>query len=536
MHEMAHAHPRASLRHPLFLSALTLLLLNDHVLKGAGILPGELTGKLSDFAGLIVAPTLLVALTGARSRAARALVFGAIAVAFAALQLSPRLAAVFDAVLGAIGVEARTWSDPSDLIALSVLPLAWWLVGRGDRTPSGAHADRGAALALQRVVSAVAFFACVATSRLPVGTATWTTGAWIHNRTGGTVDVRLRWIEEGLDCSAFANADLARAIHPAIFGRGITFRLDPGKTLPIEPAGARAALDGGTTTGTSNACDVVRISIDGAPDTIAFFRATRQNIVPTWLDPVTTSWVDPDAIAIQRDEHGALWLEAGASFRTAVLLDRAPDPPAECPDARSVRVAASELDGEATFRVASTTVLPDGCTALDLVDDRIEDIELTYFLCVPEDFVPFAVDDRIRIERVAEGWMRIAKAETGLPAVDVIRDAERVDAHGMQIRIGADEPGCGQRLACGAYVQPARIMVSGGRVVEVDTLIDGPPSDTVSTRAIVTRAERVVVARPDCDPGRTTTGTRLDVVILRAPIPTDFEPPEESDPMMMEES
>ena len=47
---------RTTLLHPVFWAALTILVLNDHLLKGAGLVPALLTGKLSDFAGLIVAP------------------------------------------------------------------------------------------------------------------------------------------------------------------------------------------------------------------------------------------------------------------------------------------------------------------------------------------------------------------------------------------------------------------------------------------------------------------------------------------------
>lgn len=45
--------------HPVALVGLTLLVLNDHVLKGVG--PGWLTGKLSDVAGLLFLPFLLLA-------------------------------------------------------------------------------------------------------------------------------------------------------------------------------------------------------------------------------------------------------------------------------------------------------------------------------------------------------------------------------------------------------------------------------------------------------------------------------------------
>src|SRR5690349_13071723 len=50
----------AWLGHPGTLLALALLLLNDHVLKAA--YPGWWTGKLSDAAGLVLAPPLLALL------------------------------------------------------------------------------------------------------------------------------------------------------------------------------------------------------------------------------------------------------------------------------------------------------------------------------------------------------------------------------------------------------------------------------------------------------------------------------------------
>jgi hypothetical protein len=48
--------------HPLTVGATAVLLLNDHVLKQAW--PGLVTGKLSDVAGLVVAPPVLGLLFG----------------------------------------------------------------------------------------------------------------------------------------------------------------------------------------------------------------------------------------------------------------------------------------------------------------------------------------------------------------------------------------------------------------------------------------------------------------------------------------
>ena len=54
--------PLTLLVRPLPVLAVVLLALNDHWWKGSGLLPGWLTGKLSDFAGLFFFPLLLVTL------------------------------------------------------------------------------------------------------------------------------------------------------------------------------------------------------------------------------------------------------------------------------------------------------------------------------------------------------------------------------------------------------------------------------------------------------------------------------------------
>jgi hypothetical protein len=55
-----HQAPGAALVHPVTLAALCTLALNDHVLKQA--CPGWWTGKLSDFAGVVLLPVFLHAL------------------------------------------------------------------------------------------------------------------------------------------------------------------------------------------------------------------------------------------------------------------------------------------------------------------------------------------------------------------------------------------------------------------------------------------------------------------------------------------
>src|SRR6187402_2616572 len=58
----------SDLVHPIPLAAVALLILNDHLWKGGGVIPGWITGKISDFAGLFFFPVLLTVLVEAAWR------------------------------------------------------------------------------------------------------------------------------------------------------------------------------------------------------------------------------------------------------------------------------------------------------------------------------------------------------------------------------------------------------------------------------------------------------------------------------------
>jgi hypothetical protein len=138
-----------------FWIALCVLVLNDHLLKGSGLLPSQVTGKLSDFAGLIVAPVLLCVVLSVRTDRGRGLAIGLIALAFAAIKLSPTCAHGAAALLTMLGVPSRIWCDPTDLIAFAVLPWAALLAR---------HVQPAPARLSRRITVAVASLACVATS------------------------------------------------------------------------------------------------------------------------------------------------------------------------------------------------------------------------------------------------------------------------------------------------------------------------------------------------------------------------------------
>jgi hypothetical protein len=142
--------PGDGLLHPVFAGAVALLLVNDHLLKSA--FPGLISGKLSDVAGLVFFPMLMVAtwevLAGVmrRWRGPRSLplIVAIIATAFVfvAIKVSSEGSSLFAEVLGRMqwfGASLGSWAvggptprlssvpavrDPTDMAALIALLAA----------------------------------------------------------------------------------------------------------------------------------------------------------------------------------------------------------------------------------------------------------------------------------------------------------------------------------------------------------------------------------------------------------------------------
>jgi hypothetical protein len=137
------------LLHPVIAIAIAVLIANDHALKA--VWPGDATGKVSDFAGLLFFPVLLQAAwevaTLGRSGVASARVAATAAVAtalvFASVKTLDPAAHAYSVILGwlqwavtAAGslVTGATLAephrvaivqDPTDLIALPMVLIAW---------------------------------------------------------------------------------------------------------------------------------------------------------------------------------------------------------------------------------------------------------------------------------------------------------------------------------------------------------------------------------------------------------------------------
>ncbi len=129
--------PSRALFHPAFLPAVALLAINDHLLKGSGLLPGALTGKISDFAGLFAAPLVLAVLLRARTTMATAGCHVAIGIVFAAIKTSPWASTAFTSALATLSIRWRNVCDPTDLVALTALLASWLVLVPACRVPPG---------------------------------------------------------------------------------------------------------------------------------------------------------------------------------------------------------------------------------------------------------------------------------------------------------------------------------------------------------------------------------------------------------------
>jgi hypothetical protein len=156
---------RTSLRalaHPGAVLALVVLVVNDHVLKEAW--PGFVTGKLSDVAGLVVAPLLLgVLLTLLRAPHAAALALAATGIGFAFCKTSAVGAAVTSDVWSLFGTPTMIRADVTDLFALPALYGAWQIHRRAARS-EGVGWRRTVSVAVGTAVLPLGVLATSATS------------------------------------------------------------------------------------------------------------------------------------------------------------------------------------------------------------------------------------------------------------------------------------------------------------------------------------------------------------------------------------
>jgi hypothetical protein len=493
-----------SMGHPLWLGALVLLVVNDHFLKGAGVLPGWVTGKLSDLAGMLVAPVVLASLLAVRTRRGFLLAHVAVGAVFGAIKLSPEAARGLEA-LTALGPFPWTVAvDPTDLIALPLLPLAYVVL-----FPSGNDAPQGAAggalgsrppLAYKAALAASAL-ACVASSepgRLPsTGRSGPQSGALLITNDSGSAQVlRVRELKESvaIDCSAVSQGPSATLSRDA-FAPASLWLIDAGLSLPLQRQGTRE-------------CSAYLIDGDELRPRLVFFRSSE--FPTTRLTPPTT--VRSDGPNISLGSEGPR-LSLGDHPAVFAAPNEAGEPPAE---ACRLPEAGASLDwstpvpsGKGTLH--AVTASPDGCFALDLTKSR-------FYLCAPLQALPCQPGDSVELSSLAVGQSGGAIDGVELRCGDTtLRLARGGDlapwsaTHQAASFTTRRAPGCqGQAVECGSVALPLEVSLSlpeGASSVapagEPTTLPAGNGS------LVLVRAQSMPVVDTDCFPSVMGAGGRL---------------------------
>jgi len=436
--------------------ALLLLALNDHWLKQAGVLPGWLTGKLSDFAGLYVAPALLATLVRARTRAALAGCHVLIGLVYAAINLDPRCAALWAQAMAWLGFPWRIVTDAADLIALPALLASYrWLGAR----MTDAVRPRLARPA-QHALAALGLLCCMATSDDDWDSSLWTSGPHLHNASSRELTVLVRPLRDTvrLDCDAIAEAP-GRLLPDAAFGVAVAYRL-----------GARQNLSLGG--GMEQACWAARVSGAALRPAVVFWR-TRD--IPEQTLPESYGRGEellPGAIALEfEDGRHTGYRGVGGDF--VHDIERAPVEIGEACRAtgEAARPAVSSELPAARLLLLGVDEGPDGCVALryerlapadpgdadmdaGVVDEpapaeppRVADAgsliggEPAAYVCLPAGMFPFQVGDTVEVRHGAGSSMTRREAGGAYTQLVIAMLAESSFVESIDLRLRA-RPEC----------------------------------------------------------------------------------------------
>jgi len=527
-------HPARTLLHPGWLLALGLLVLNDHLLKHAGVFPGVLTGKLSDVVGLIVAPALLATLLRVRGRAALLWVHLAIGAVFAAINLSPAAAHAFEGLMALGPLPWAITVDPSDLLTLPALLISWRLIHAASAAPARAlrrpltHAALGAGL-----------LASMATSPPPepfLGFPTVEASLMLGATDDQTLLLRIRPLADTtyLDCREVAPSPTT-VLSRALFAPAVTWLVEPGRAVQVHgegfnaPLGACfAALVDGTLTRGAGA----NARAEPIPMTLVFW--TTNDFPARALSTETARVPNARLLRVERAGDDLRLAAHPAVFPAPPLIPATPAPGCEPAPAEA------HLAWESPLPVGQHTLLAvasarDGCHRLTLGDG---DAELRWTVCTNTPALPFDPGDGLFITAVTQGQRFHPVAGAQLLGTGSGEGKRVVLAVGADLApwgsgdwAATERAGCAPTHdACGNYIIPLALSLRGPTGVEVASLPGGSGQAAVGAGTLlVHRAERVPVGDATCTSEAIgPEGHSLDSVFITPPLSTP-DPPNAED-------
>lgn len=506
---------RRALLHPAWLGAVATLAINDHLLKGAGLVPGWITGKLSDIVGLFAAPLLLAVIVRVSSRRGWALAHIAIGLVFSAIQVSTAAADTWSGFMGLFGFPWAITSDVSDLLTLPALAASYGLIPRmaGQQV---AHRGTG-----ELAVASAGMLCCVATSQVREPFyGSFDTDTYIHNANDFDIVLRIRPLKESADFDCdLVEEDPARYLRDALFADARSWTLAPDATMSVLELWNRP----------DRRCHAAWIDADNLAPSVIFWREGQYPetfIEGTGITPDTRGWI---SVAFGEDGVGSYETPDDLVFRIEPLTT--PQPGVCTPSAESTRLAWGNVPvGE--WVLANIDEGVDGCVQLELrtgFEDQLDVDGKPWELCLPHGAFPFAQDDLIDIQDASSGAEAEAVSltrndpETGEPdtTLTAVRSNGMSTVYGMQALVDP-EAECEPipEEACGTVRRAVSVsMVGGGfESVAVQQGAEAPAttlSETETLELHLVHASQRLVADTACESGPLELGTDLELVAIR---------------------
>lgn len=529
--------PGRALLTPAWLASLAVLGVNDHLLKGAGLLPGVVTGKLSDVAGMLVAPALLAALLGLRSRRGLLLAHLAIAAVFAAIKLSPAAADAWSWLMGLVGMPWMITVDPTDLLALPALALGWRVLMPAMRGPQPAFQPLRRRFA-QAAAIGTGTLLCMATSAPREDEGDWGEEAdW--GDVGGTTDIEYQEINADVYLSNNSQQDLivrTRDLLPEIQLDCIAVAEDPGlllseslfgagRTWTMPPTTNAAARDIDNTP--ARDCYAVRVEGDALSEPfVLFWSAADIPVVITVGDIDVPEQHTDGAVILAADADGRFSVQES---RKEIVFPVELIPPADAafpgPDVERLAWTTPPATGDA-LQLTALDQGPDGCIGVEF--DGGVSFPRWYF-CPPADSFPFALDQWVTVGDFAGGDVvtltRVPDPQTqeAVPTIELVASRGRLLPK-LAATVLAAKTDFNVSLApdpvCGTVARPdsvsARYEDGPAEVVKVGETLTLTGVDSTLSLWLAHAEERKVL-NPACAEGPDELGPDLEIVAVRIP-------------------
>lgn len=395
--------PLVALTGPLWWSALALMALNDHVFKAGDWLPVIVTGKLSDFTGMVVAPAVLAALLRVSDRRGWLLVHVVVAIWFCAMNLSGPFAAAWATLTAFTPWPWRPVVDAADLVALPFLLVSFAQL-RGERGPTAAAlrigSGRQPGLTLVRT-SAMLLGSLFLLANSPPPTSarrpdTFIAPIAIGNRSDVTLFLRVRALRPDvtLDCKTAGKRPSA-SLSRKLFAPAVIWSLDPGSAADFTRDNQAAPFGD---------CAAYLVDGGGLPMTLLFWHRAD---LPSRRVPGNLNEESEEShrqLVLAEGTRGQLrWKPHPHAFPAPRLQDPSPESGCELPgdEGRLSWSDATRLIGD-KWVLESLNSSPDGCHALDLSSklNFLSQRDTTrWILCLPPGAMPFRGGDTLQIDQ-----------------------------------------------------------------------------------------------------------------------------------------